>query len=329
MRHKRHVVIVSTVIGLLWAALSRATEATPELRVDEFGIHEGKSIDSGFVFHNGRYLPPPYKVTRKGVVVFINDTVMVAKPPPRWPLPDLTVAEDPGIPDATRFEDIIDVDNPENDHLGKKSRYLFQHYPEDIAVQKLVEYFTALSFVKSATVFENRIYELTCMNGGTFEVTVDPPGKGMPGLQSLTPEEMLAHIERQRDRYETRLKEGDCFLFTERREMRFGKKWAARDLGLLVEVLRSKRSAEEKELLVTRMNMIPVGSGRLYVPLFTKFEAPDDLEKRIGELVKEMKVTPRRLEDLPEETPSMRSHRLIREEMRREREKRKAKESCE
>lgn len=303
-----------------------------EAKVDQLDVHRGKAVHSGFVYDKGRYVEPPYTVTRKGLEVFLNG-IIVAGPPPRWPVVELKVDQDPGLPEGltteSTIEDLVQPPNVQHSHLTRKQEYLFQHFPEDVAVQKLVEYFAALPFVRDATVSDNRFYKLTLNNGKEEGILIEPPGKGFRGLRAYTEEEMLGVMERERDRYERRLEDGDCLFFFQRHEMSFRKKKAARDLGLMVEILRSRRSIEEKKLLLRRMDILPPGSTQLYDTLFTDFEAADDLEKRIGELVKETKVKPRTIGDLPEETYSMRKHREMLEEQRRKKMKKQQPKECE
>jgi len=43
---------------------------------EESGITVGKPVDNGFVFFDGKYLEPPYMVSRKGLDIFVNDKII-------------------------------------------------------------------------------------------------------------------------------------------------------------------------------------------------------------------------------------------------------------
>jgi hypothetical protein len=47
-----------------------------EAFVGQFGVTEGKTVDDGVVFIDGRYIESPYKVTRRGLRLFINDSMI-------------------------------------------------------------------------------------------------------------------------------------------------------------------------------------------------------------------------------------------------------------
>jgi len=49
----------------------------PALRVAEFGETAGKPVKEGFVFIDGRYVSPPYRVARKGLALFVNERMTV------------------------------------------------------------------------------------------------------------------------------------------------------------------------------------------------------------------------------------------------------------
>ena len=55
--------------------------------VQDLGITEGKYITNGFVFIDGKYIDPPYVVTRQGNCIYINDR-MIEQPCP-WPIPKI------------------------------------------------------------------------------------------------------------------------------------------------------------------------------------------------------------------------------------------------
>lgn len=61
--------------------LSRPLPAVPQAAMDEMGIEYGTPLMSGFVFVDGRYIPAPYTVTRRGNGIFVN-RIQVEQPVP-------------------------------------------------------------------------------------------------------------------------------------------------------------------------------------------------------------------------------------------------------
>ncbi len=62
-------------------ASSQPATTSPDqpLQVETFGVENGPAVTGGFVILNGRYIPPPYKVERRGLGVAVNERVAV------WP----------------------------------------------------------------------------------------------------------------------------------------------------------------------------------------------------------------------------------------------------
>lgn len=76
---KRLIAAWGCLCGL--AALAAWLPEVPERAVAELGSTHGTPQAKGFVFVEGRYIPPPYTVTRKGNGIFIN-RIQVDQPVP-------------------------------------------------------------------------------------------------------------------------------------------------------------------------------------------------------------------------------------------------------
>ncbi|MDD2598450.1 MAG: hypothetical protein PHO37_04390 [Kiritimatiellae bacterium] len=70
--------------------------------LDEMGVTYGTPQMSGFVFVNGRYLPPPYTVTRRGNALFINRYQI--EQPVAWSYFDSTVVDTPETVDPAELD---------------------------------------------------------------------------------------------------------------------------------------------------------------------------------------------------------------------------------
>ena len=63
--------LIVAVVGIV-AGVAMAFPKIPKESAKALGVTKGKSIDEGFVFVNGKYLPPPYVVERWGTGLRIN-----------------------------------------------------------------------------------------------------------------------------------------------------------------------------------------------------------------------------------------------------------------
>jgi hypothetical protein len=295
-------------------------EDLEERAIKELGIKVGENVDDGFVFFDGRYVDAPYTVSRRGRQIFVND-VMVQQWD-RWPLPDLRLDKDPGYPpgltEMSTMEDVRDKQNPEDSPWLREARYLDQHFPPDVAREKLAEWFRGLPFVESVEFMnEGRVLSLRMKNGEKKFIDMMPPPPDSPYSWHFTNKDIVKRLEYDRNKYEAYLKKGEAvFLFSKGHPVTMIRKKAACDLGLLTEILRSDRTQEEKIDLLQRMEFLrppSMGGNEMFMPLITQFQASEQLEERIGQLVKETGVEPRTLKDLPAEAPLERAMRLRKE----------------
>lgn len=297
----------------------KAPSAEEDTSITELGVKEGGAIQAGILFWDGRYIAPPYSVSRVGRWVTVNGRVVSQWPV--WPLPDLWVEDDPELPEglteSSTLEDLMGNGGYQNSHVARKYRYLYQHFPPEVALQKMLEYYRQLPFVETAELKYGAMIQLHMKNGRTQNVFVGPPTPKSVGSWDLTNADVVKKLEGVRQRYERCLARGNCFfLFSNGAESSWGRERTARDLGLAVEILRSDRPAEEKVLLLQRMELLPApsrSSVKKFMALVTGFQAPPELEQRISQLVIETGVSPRTLQDLPEEIPLERELRLIEE----------------
>jgi len=290
------------------------------------GVTRGEPLDTGFVFLDGRYIDAPYMVSRKGLRVRINETVVYEWG--LWPIPDPTVEEDPGMPqgitEKTTCEELRRrhprVSGLSQNITSRKWRYLYQHFDEETARQKLVDWFRKLPFVEQVR-WESR--SVLAIKEKTKEeetyVSARLPVRGTLIHQDFGKKDVLERLESSRRQYESAIQEGALLILygTKGRYLKFGRLKAARDLPLMTRILRSDRPEREKIRLLERMEILPssrvVDRAEIFHPIVTGFEASGQLEKRIAELQEKTGVTERTLADLPEETPDESEFRRLRE----------------
>jgi len=293
--------------------------------VARLGVTEGRPVTTGFVFVDGRYLEPPYVVVRRGLQVTINGVVVHEWK--RWPSPDLRVDEKPelpaGITETSGFEDFGKlVTNWWDTYPTRVSRYYYQHFPPDEAAKRITEDIRSLPFVESVALERpDRLTLLTVRTKAGRTVSVDIGERPRDSALSwrFGDKELVERLDGTRALYERRLTLGMCwFAFSGGAELSLGggRRGAAESLGLVVEILRSGRSAEEKMRLLERMDFLPpreLARREDFAALFEHFQALPSLDQRLAELVRETGVTPRRIEDIPEEGEAERLLRQLRE----------------
>ena len=99
-------------------AIHAAFPEVPQEAKEELGSTSGRPVMSGFVFINGRYLPPPYTVARVGNGIFIN-RLQVQQPVP-WSRFQPQAEEDKAVDSDGDFESVEET--PPADKPVKRER---------------------------------------------------------------------------------------------------------------------------------------------------------------------------------------------------------------
>ena len=81
---------------------------TEDYHIDVFGQDESEPINTGFFFHDGKYVEPPYIVKRLGISVFVNDVMVHI--PVSYPLSSIRPISGklPGMPKNITKESVPD-----------------------------------------------------------------------------------------------------------------------------------------------------------------------------------------------------------------------------
>jgi len=109
-----------------------------------------KTINSGYVFINGKYIEPPYKVSVKKDELLINNHCI--NKDPRFQKTKIPkVKKDPGYPPETikTWDEYNDYKPKNSEHRFQSLKliYLYTNYPDSIAKRKMNEYLCTLPFV--------------------------------------------------------------------------------------------------------------------------------------------------------------------------------------
>jgi hypothetical protein len=297
---------------------SAATSTAEAELIKAFGVKKSTPVDSGFAFFEGVYIAPPYIVERTGANVYINGNLVYRQP--GWPIPSRPKTEepkDPGLPPGltreSSFDDLAIKGGPPGDSwYVRKKAWILAHFSGEEAVQKALEFWRSLPFVKEASVAKDGSITVETYKGEKVGFVLFQTIRLEPPLQV---DDLVKLLEEARARIERVLRGGSClFLFQNNEEIAvYSKRRVAEELPLAVEILRSARSKAEKQDLLERMGLIPPsntdGRPNFYDSLISGFKATPDLEKRLQSVVQETGITPFKLEEIPKESPDARIRR--------------------
>ncbi len=260
-------------------------------QVKEYGVTKGKEINSGFFFYNGHYVDAPYRVSRKGLGIFINGRLVY------WSVPARPAEEplrkDPGLPKGLKksagFDDV-------REHRWRKLKYLFDNYSDAEARKRYIQYLRKLPPVRLVKRLSETDIEVVLFNGSKRRVGVE-----WYDLEELTKDDVLSSLRRDRQRYEDHLIKHRAILFFLKpsHEMLLWPEDVVIKLPVLIKSMRSKKNEREKMAdliklglyeMLPRMNMDHVfdvfGAGRALRPLFNDFQASKQLDERLRAFVK-------------------------------------------
>ncbi len=277
---------------------------------DVFGTNEGKPIDSGFVFYDGRYVEAPYRVSRRGVGLYVNHIRLSGSS--SWP-PMYEEDRDPGMPpgltrDST-FADLQLKDKP-GTWSGKRLRWLKRHHTPEEARRLYVQYLKDLPFVAKVEVVSGDELKMTTHAGETIDIV----GLAAAPYVPPTKEQVIKRLEDEGRHLEGRLEKGDCFLmYSKGGEISFGQRKAAEDLPLAVEILSSNRTATEKADLLERMVIVP-DPGPMLDTLVSRFQPSAQLSERLRALTERTGIKPRTMQEIPAETLRQITERMLKKE---------------
>ncbi|MDD3860050.1 MAG: PKD domain-containing protein, partial [Bacteroidales bacterium] len=128
-----------------------------------------RKINTGYVFIDGKYVEPPYKVKRRGMAICINDIPITKSPELKKKRDYLIVKKDPGIPPDIQKMDSINaiyiakIKPYDISYIEAKLAYLYRNFSEDEAVKLTKKYLESMPNIKS--VIGTKICEVEAFNG--------------------------------------------------------------------------------------------------------------------------------------------------------------------
>lgn len=278
----------------------------------KMGEANGSPINSGFVFYDGEYIEAPYIVSRKGLSIYINDKLISYCDvyPKRK---KYTIDEDPGFPEGVTSNSTEDEISK---HLTKKETYLLDNYTEDEARTKMLEYYRQLPCIESVTsdtIFVHKSsFNIKYKNGNVSLVRIAEKDRWeAPDYPDDVIEEYLAKkIERKRQLHERSLLGGDTY-FVQSKDSTFclSSRKTNSDLKLMIEIIRSNRSYDQKMSIIRRMDICPPGGMSVISLVVSNFQATAQFDTRLQQTIQKSKYTPRIYSEIPEEAPADRRKR--------------------
>ena len=218
----------------------------PEEAVKALGSTEGKPQSNGFVFFEGRYIAPPYTVTRKGNGIFVNR--IQVEQPFAWMADSLTLA---ALSPAKKPEEEV-----------KKSDGDSGDTAVEVPGEKTAEDFMSVSIlpaeVKPVDKPAGKALDLLFGDGAAKPDTEEEKDsavetKAVPVV--LTPKqkhELCQRLDAIRLRFEVGLSQGEIFLFNDKNGRINGTYGTAKALfAVLPEAVRYSKSPQD---LMSRLN---------------------------------------------------------------------------
>jgi len=207
------VLLIAIGVLTVWADERGRSESTPgtaeKATPDVSENVVGEPIVSGFVFIDGRYIEPPYVISRKGYSVLINDILVEENlvSPTRTPvvglrLVDVMIPE--GIDENSDMSDAI-----VRDYLYKKRAYIQLHSSQEERFALISKSYRDLPCVEKVDSEGQDSIRVTCKNGSVLTVRLVLP-KRRP--ISLDRNSLLQRYEKEREFYETGLKDHMTFF---------------------------------------------------------------------------------------------------------------------
>ena len=256
--NQQSMTMMRTVVFFLIAFFSRGWAAAQlpdvtEKALSDLGSTYGLPQMNGFVFIDGRYIPPPYTVTRKGNAIFIN-RIQVEQPVP-WPRPELVPSADAepakkaGDADGD-FEPVTAAARaPAPQGAAAEAPAAAETSAKAKAVKSIDDLFADDDApVKAASAAQTSVAAEVPEAKASGKVS--PQAETETGSASEASERekkvLIANLERLRKGYEQSLSRGDMFFFGQRHNRLNGNYGTARTLmKVLPKALRNADSPND------------------------------------------------------------------------------------
>ncbi len=264
------------------------SQSMPDLHENELGTTQGEPFATGFLFFDGQYVDVPYRVTRKGLGVFVNDK-MVVPPPVQWPIREPPSGEaDPELPrQLTRNTSFYD--EVFHDYLRKKIAYVQNKHGRKEEREIMEKVIRSLPFIKEASLDPKipDILQIKTYEGDeTYNILLVSPRR-----RSADAKAVLKSVKDERGRLEQYLRAGGCcYFFSEGGRIQMGRDKARERLPRIVAILRSAQPTEVKFTELQKVGM-PFVNAESFSALVKGFSPSRQLDERLREMAEGKQAT--------------------------------------
>jgi hypothetical protein len=282
---KQTIILMIAAITVVSQQPSYAGPDNVQSSVEALGTTEGKPITNGFVFIDGKYIAPPYVVSREGNGIFINDH-LVEQPCP-WPIPQKKKptfpTEDPKMPNSITDKSSM-YDAVLTEYMDKKRAYHASRLHGKEFAEIMIKAYAELPCVQEAKQGRDfKHVDVIWKNGRVDHIRIVPfTRKPM----EWTRETVLERTERDRSNYEDRLNKGDYYFLGSAHGRMTGTVEGARKLlGALLPILKTSKDAKEVQQRLQQLGISFMDEKACEV-FFKNRTDSTELDERVDALVK-------------------------------------------
>ncbi len=287
LRVLKEWVVLVTVINCQASGQRVVNSIDVDEHVEVFGEKTGEPVKEGLLFVDGRYVEGPYRVAWRGASIYVNET-RLRRMRIQWPPFRVEVDRDPGMPSGLNRDSRFEDDAGPNPHRNQKLRYLYQHYPREVAKKMMIEYFRALPYVKEVRPFEPDWSTIEIESQSGRKTLFSLPGAiSASAMRTPTRDDVIQWLERERKGLEDQLRADMCvFSYENGLTTSVAGQKAAETLPLVVRTLQSDKGIEEKLQVLGLLGIAPPSRPKACESLVRRFTPSQHLADRIGDLRK-------------------------------------------
>jgi hypothetical protein len=229
-------------------------------------------ISNGVLFVDGRYIPPPYVVSRKEGLVFVNNhqIVWTFQWPPKEPPFSSPPKEMPVMPSSIT-EKTTKYDKNYLSYVYDVQQYLTSRYGETQGIIMMAEVYQGMPCVRSAKFgnSDSNTLEVSWMNGAHSNIRLTP----MPvGKLNITKEQAESFIDKTAEIFVRGLSNGDYYMLEGGGPSRSGLWGGAQQIFLPLAAAMRGAKDEADFLAIMKTNQPPGGMSEKTLRSFYKYK---------------------------------------------------------
>ena len=268
-------VMRSMGIGVLIAATAstgaRAQDGGQGTDDLSIGERAWPPVSNGIIFIDGKYLPPPYTISRREGCVFVNGQgfdYLLQWPPVKTPLPPPPPENEPIMP-ASITEKTTRFDKDFTTYIADTKAYLMAKHGQEKGIEMMVDVYRKLPCIKTAQRPEDsaNTIKVVWMDGSKGSITQVPPRRKD---DNYTKDEAERIIDKLTGNVVHGLDSGDYYMMQNGVEIGTGTTVGARRVFLPLADAMLATESEEDFLAVMKTNQPPGGISEKTLRSFYK-----------------------------------------------------------